>query len=119
MARPFEVGDMVIVPKSGSRNLKTIERIKYEPNMAGISETDTTIFLKPYGQCKPKDIKTIRAPRKGSKEARGIVARLAHDYRKEVLKYHNEHFKRLRCCYIRLRSDREWLVFDREKSMLK
>ena len=77
--RPFAEGDLVIVPKFGARTLKIIDRIKFNPNMAGLTDKDTTICLKPYGQCKPSDIKTIRKPRKGGKEARDIVAMLLRE----------------------------------------
>jgi hypothetical protein len=70
--RPYEVGDMVIIPK-----------YKTEGIITGI--TDTCISVDDGTEegvgYNPKLIKTIRTPRKGSAEARAIVAMLKNQVR--------------------------------------
>lgn len=82
----IEVGDMVIVPKFGSKTFKTVDRIIYDPVIDRTAEQNMTILLKPYGQCKYRDVSVIRKPRPGCKEARDIVAMLAMIYRNNVIK---------------------------------
>lgn len=115
--RQFAVGDIVISKEFGIGHVLNVTKHGYVDALFGSTRLTFDMQGK-YEKDKPPDIKTIRNPRKGGKEARDIVARLARDYRNEVINYHNEHFKSLRVCYIRLRSDREWKVYDREKSML-
>jgi len=79
--RPFAVGDMVISKRYGKGVIKT-----YIPETFSISPLFVHFESIERFWCYEKDIKTIRTPRKGSKEARDIVAMLANRYHKNIIK---------------------------------
>jgi len=83
--RPFEVGDMVISKRFG---ICYVSRIT--TNVVKVKSKDDDLFFGTDGrfleyEIEP-DIVTIRTPRKGSKEARDIVAMLARSYHKNIIK---------------------------------
>src|SRR5574343_1240455 len=79
--RPFEFGDL-IVTAHGVKTVISIDNSK-PVFIGGIEKTVWRIRTETgfYREC---DVKTIRKPRKGSKEARDIVAMLAHSYWKSL-----------------------------------
>lgn len=74
--RPFEVGDLVVL-----KNGKTSIVIKEFPDGFWIEPVEMTgnIWIDKHNEF--AKIKTIRKPRKGSKEARDIVAMLKWEYK--------------------------------------
>lgn len=69
-------------------------------------------------------IKAIRKPRKGSKDARGIVAIAAKEYRRFLNDNLRAHLKfKAACLAIRAvhkePSSIRWMIYQKQKSMLK
>ena len=87
--RPFEIGDMGITKSFGAG---TVLKKRIDEVVIRTSDDEIIFDLDGYFLVNEKEpnIKTIRKPRAGSKEARDIVAMLAKEYRKFPLIIENE-----------------------------
>lgn len=123
MSRPFEIGDLVVSRKFGTGTVKELGnntgKIIFESGVEKIiySLKDGLLALSGYDK-----IIHIRRHRKGSKEARDIVARLARRYKKSH-KTHGrtpEYVGWYRSWYENIDMDYPLAsVYYEEKSMLK
>ena len=79
MSRPFEIGDLLKI-RFNNQDLWATALSKNNNGGCGRCDDNGRLFFK------HDDILTIRSPRKGSKEARDIVAMLARKYREAAAK---------------------------------
>ena len=84
--RPFETGDMVVSELFG---ICTVIKVRIDDVKVKTTDDDEICFSLNGNFLVNEeypDIKTIRKPRKGGKEARDIVAMLARSYKHELSK---------------------------------
>jgi len=91
--RPFEVGDMVVLTTKEKGIVFSINNWGHFPVKIRLNDRVLSVMTDgTTGTLGRQFIKTIRTPRKGSKEARDICAMLSHDrklYLSEIRKHWN------------------------------